>query len=340
LAARNKVAFASGTIVLATLLAGLGLSTRFYFKERDNRIEQEKLRRIAEEARANEQQLRTKMDAREKVTQAGVLISHGALEQADALLDPIPVSLFAPSSETTRVFRSLGDWNMLQGRWKTAADRYAIVIQVNQMDRAELSILATADLLVSQPLLIEAGDIAGYERTRRLALARLARTTFPSAAEQLTKTSLLLPADDSILKLMPPLEKVIVNSLTNYEPKENGNSWILATWRSFALALLEYRRSNFGASNDWLDKCSAYPDQTPSCVASVHILRSMNLFQSGDVTQAEIELATGRKMVETRFRNKLELGDNKTGQLGGWIMARIFLREARDLSGVSIEVGR
>jgi len=340
LAARNKVAFASGAIVLATLLAGLGLSTRFYFKERDDRIEQEKLRQIAEEARANEQQLRTKMDAREKVTQAGVLINHGALEQADALLDPIPASLFAPSSETTGVFRSLGDWNMLQGRWKTAADRYAIVIQVNQMDRAELSILATTDLLVSQPMLIEAGDIAGYERSRRLALARLARTTFPGAAEQLTKTSLLLPADESVLKLMPPLEKIIVNSLTNYEPKENDNSWILATWRTFALALLEYRRSNFGASNDWLDKCSAYPDQTPSCVASVHILRSMNLFQSGNVTQAETELAIGQEMVENRFRNKLELGDNKTGRLGGWIMARIFLREARDLSGVSIEVGR
>jgi hypothetical protein len=229
---------------------------------------------------------------------------------------------------------------MLQGHWKTAADRYAVVVQVNQVDRAELSIVATGDLLVSQPLLIEAGDIAGYERTRKMALARLAGTTFPGAAEQLAKTSLLLPADESVIKLMRPLEKIIVDSLKNYVPKENDNSWILATWRTFALALLEYRRGNFSASADWLEKCSAYPDQTPSCIASVHILRSMNLFQLGNVTQAEAELAIGRDMVENRFRNKLELGDNKTGRLGGWIMARIFLREARNLSEASIEVGR
>jgi hypothetical protein len=173
-----------------------------------------------------------------------------------------------------------------------------------------------------------------------MAMMRLARTPFPGAAEQLMKTSLLLPADESVMKMMPPLEQLIVDSLKNYDPKENDNSWILATWRTFALALLEYRRNDFSASMDWLDKCSAYPDQTPSCIASAHILRSMDLFQLGSVTQAEAELAIGQDMVETRFRNKLELGDNKTGRLGGWIMARIFLREARNLSTASIEVGR
>lgn len=66
----------------------------------------------------------------------------------------------------------------------------------------------------------------------------------------------------------------------------------------------------------------------------------MSLFQLGNVTQAEAELTICREMVEKRFRNKLELGDNKTGRLGGWIMARIFLREVRNLSETSIEVAR
>lgn len=339
LVSRNKVIFASAIIVLMTLLAGLGISTRFYFKERQDRIEQVKLREIVETARANELQLQKEADARGKVTQAGVLLNHGAMEQADALVDPIPAKLFSPSSEATTVFRALGDWNMLQGRWQKAADRYAVVVQVNQVDRAELSIVATGDLLVAQPLLIEAGDISGYERTRKMALARLVGTPYPSAAEQLLKTSLLLPADESIMNMMPPLEKLIGDSLKNYDPKENDKSWILATWRAFALALLEYRRGNFNASMDWLDKCSAYPDQTPSCIASVYILRSMNQFQLGDVTHAQSELATGQEMVENVFRNKLEMGNNKTGKLGGWIMARIFLREARSLSEASMGVG-
>jgi hypothetical protein len=261
------------------------------------------------------------------------------MEQADALVDTIPANLFSPSTEATSVFRALGDWNTLNGRWQKAANRYAVVVQVNQVDRGELNSVATTDLLFAEPLLIEAGDIAGYERTRKTAMERLAGTPYAGAAEQLLKTSLLLPADESIMKMMPRLELLVVDSMKHYDPKANDNSWILATWRCFALALLEYRRSNFTASMAWLDKCSAYPDQTPSCVASVHILRSMNLFQLGDMTRAETELATGQDMVDTHFLNKLEMGDNKTGRLGGWIMARIFLREARSLSGASSDVG-
>ena len=339
LASRNKVVFASVAVVLMTLVAGLAISTRFYFKEREERMEQARLRQMAEQARANEMQLQKQVEAREKVTQAGVLLSHGATEQADALVDSIPASLFSPSGEATAVFRTLGDWNMLQGRWQKAANRYAVVVQVNQVDRTDQSGVVTADLLVALPLLIEAGDIAGYEHTRKMALARLAGTTFPGAAEQLAKTCLLLPADESVMKLMPPLEKLIAGSLKNYNPKQNDNSWILATWRSFALALLEYRQGNYAASMNWLDKCSAYSDQTPSCIASVHILRSLNQFQLGDAASAETELKMGQEMVDGVFRKKLELGDNRTGKLGGWIMARIFLREAKNFSGAYSDLG-
>lgn len=326
---RNKVVFVSGVIVLTSLVAGLGISTLFYFKERKERVEQARLRQMAEDAQANEVQLQKVVEAREKVTQASVLLSRGDTEQADALVDSIPAGLLLPSEEATTLFRSLGDWNMLQNHWQKAANRYAVVIQVNQVEQNGV---ATADLLVAEPLLIEAGDVAGYERSRKMALARLADTSIPGAAEQLAKTSLLLPADEPVMRLMPPLEKVIVRSLQDYDPKKNDNSWILATWRTFALALLEYRRGNFSASMNWLEKCSAFPDQTPSCVASAHILRSMNQFQLDDVSHAKVELEAGQQMVKNRFRNKLELGDNKTGRLGGWIMARIFLREAQNLS--------
>ncbi|HTA30201.1 MAG TPA: hypothetical protein VK731_06935, partial [Candidatus Cybelea sp.] len=339
LASRNKAVFASVVIVLLTLVAGLTVTTRFYFKERAGRMEQARLRQMAEQAQAGEGQLQREVEARDQVTQASVLLSHGAIEQADALVDSIPASLLSPSGEAATVFRSLGDWNMLQGRWQKAASRYAVVVQVNQVDRAEQSAVATADLLVAQLLFIEAGDIAAYERTRKMALARLMGTPFPAAAEQLAKTSLLLPADESVMKLMPPLQNVIIDSLKDYDPQKNDNSWILATWRTFALALLEYRRGNFTASMSWLEKCSAYPDQTPSCVASVHILRSMNQFQLDDVSHAKVELETGQEAVDSHFRGKLELGDNKTGRVGGWIMARIFLREAQNLSEASNGVG-
>ena len=83
---------------------------------------------------------------------------------------------------------------------------------------------------------------------------------------------------------------------------------------------------------DWLGKCSRFPDQSPSCVASVRLLQSMVYRQLGRPAWADPELMQGREMVENHFRHKLELGDNKTGKLQGWIMTIIFLHEAEDLA--------
>jgi hypothetical protein len=317
---RNKVVYASGAIVALTLIAGFAVSTRLYLKEREARFE-------AERARANERQLRQEAETREKVTQAAVLLSHGALEQADALLDPIPVALFSPSTEAASVFHTLGERLMLQGNWNKAARRYAVLVQVNQVDKADQSASATVDLLRAAPLLIEAGDIASYDRIRSMELKRLAGTTTPNAAEQLIKISLLLPADDSMMQLIEPMTHVAADSLTAYDPKAN-NGYFLAAWRTFALSLWEYRRGNFPGALERLAQCSSYPDQSPSCVASAHILRSMVYRQLGKPDQAESELKAGRRLLQDRFRKKIDLGDNKTGLLEGWLMAPIFLREA------------
>ena len=320
---RNKAIYASGALVAVTLIAGLVVSTHLFFQEREARFE-------AERARANEMQLRQEAEAREKVTQATVLLSHGEVAEADALLDPIPIALFSPSTEATSVFRTLGDWNMLQGKWKEAANRYAVLVQVNQVDKEDRTDAATADLLMAAPLLIEAGDLTGYDRIRRMALARLATTANPAAAEQLIKTSLLLPADDSLMKLMPSLAQVTAASIEFFDPKVNSGYYI-AAWRAFALALLEYRRGHFAEAQDWLRKCTGFPDQSPSCVASVHLLRSMIFTQLGQPGPAGDELKQGQEMVDARFRQKLDYGDNKTGKLPGWIMTPVFLSEAKKL---------
>ena len=320
---RNKAIYASGALVAVTLIAGLVVSTHLFFQEREARFE-------AERARANEMQLRQEAEAREKVTQATVLLSHGEVAEADALLDPIPIALFSPSTEATSVFRTLGDWNMLLGKWKEAANRYAVLVQVNQVDKEDRTDAATADLLMAAPLLIEAGDLTGYDRIRRMALARLATTANPAAAEQLIKTSLLLPADDSLMKLMPSLAQVTAASIEFFDPKVNSGYYI-AAWRAFALALLEYRRGHFAEAQDWLRKCAGFPDQSPSCVASVHLLRSMIFTQLGQPGPAGDELKQGQEMVDARFRQKLDYGDNKTGKLPGWIMTPVFLSEAKKL---------
>jgi len=132
------------------------------------------------------------------------------------------------------------------------------------------------------------------------------------------------------MQKMDPLGKILADSLASNDPKINGGTFY-ASWRAIALALLEYRRSDFTNAIHWLDQCSTYPGQASSCVATTHILQGMALSRLGKDQEAAAELKIGKQMVsETfqKFQKKLEWGDNRSGVLPGWLMARIFLREA------------
>jgi serine/threonine protein kinase len=324
---RNKLVYACGLVVVLTLLAGLGASTHFFFYERQARLD-------AEHARANEILLRRESEARGKITEAGVLISHGAMAEADAVVDSIPIKLLYPSQESSDVFRRLGTWNLYQRNWQRAANRFIVLLQVNQIDKDDRTDQSTVDLLLAAPLMIEAGDTSDYDRIRRAALARLGNTTSPAAAEQLIKTSLVIPADDTILKQLEPLAQVVADSLKTSAVGTNDNA-VLVAWRMFALSLLEYRRGNFTVALDKLEVCSSFAHQSPACIAGTHLLRSMALNQLRKSDAAEAELKLGRAMVEDRFQKKLESGDDKTGKIQGWIMTPILLHEAESVSAIS-----
>jgi eukaryotic-like serine/threonine-protein kinase len=323
---RNKVICACGLVVTLILIAGLEVSTSFFFKERQARME-------AERAHANEMLLQKKAKARETVTESGVLLSHGASAEADALVNAIPVELLSPSREASDVFRRLGLWNLYQRNWKQAANRYIVVLQVNQVDKDDRND-QVHDLLFAAPILIEAGAVADYDRIRRTALTRLINITDPSAAEQLIKTSLLLPIEDADFKQFEPLERLVSDSLKSHDPAVNDQS-LLAAWRTFALALLEYRRGDFNGAMNQLQVCLNYPGQSPACVASTHLLLSMAFRQLGKIKQADAELEQGRAMVQERFKKKLESGDDKTGRIEGWIATPILLHEAESLSNAA-----
>lgn len=330
---RHKVVFASGAVVFVTLMLGLVLSTWLFLREREALRVQERLRQEAEQARSNEMLLRQKAEAREKVTEAGVLASHRKMQEADDLLEQVPAELFSPSMEATTVFRELGFWNTLQGRWKQAADRFSVLVQVNQVDKTDRTDRATSDMLLAAPLMLEARQYAEYDRMRRTQVNRLAGTSNLVAAEQLIKTSLLTPADTTTMAMLDPLAQLIGVSLTSTNRAINDASFN-AAWRTFALALLDYRRGDFTTAAERLERCSKYPRQAPSCIAMTHILAGMTWIQLGETESAERELAIGRKEVAEHFANKLELNHSKSGLLSGWLTARILLREAEELAPI------
>lgn len=327
---RNKVVFASGTIVVLTLIIGLGVSTWLFLREREALQVQERLRKEAELARANEMLLRQKAEAREKVTEAGVLASYGKMQEADDLLEQVPAELFSPSLEATSIFRRLGTWNILQGRWKQAANRFSVLVQVNQVDKSDQSDRATGDLLLAAPLLIEAGYLTRYDQMREMMLTRLSGTSNLTAAEQLLKTSLLTPAEPAMMEMLHLLAKLTADSLASKNPAINDAAFY-AAWRAVALALFEYRQGNFTAAAAWLEKCSRYPNQAPACVTITHILSGMTWLQLGKIQEGEDKMRLGQKQVENYFTKKLEISGSESGLLAGWLTARVLLREAEEL---------
>jgi hypothetical protein len=323
---RNLIVFISGAVVAATLVAGLTVSTWLFFREREARIMQVRLRQEAD-------QLRREAEAREKVTQATVLVSHGKMREADDLLAQVPAELFSPSTEATAVFRQLGEWNTFQKNWQKAADRFVVLVKVNQVDKSDRTDAATRDLLMAAPLLIECGDATGYDRLKHMALARLADTSNPIAAEHLIKISLLLPAGAALMRQLEPLAQGVSESLTNSDPQINGGPYYGA-WRSLALGLLEYRRGNFEKAVAWLQQSLNYsdPDQSHKVLASV--IMGMACRQLGQSEGAEMELQQARNLVKRYFDAfpNPKLDDVQVGQFQDWLMARILLREADSLT--------
>ena len=96
-------------------------------------------------------------------------------------------------------------------------------------------------------------------------------------------------------------------------------------------SLLEYRRGDFSAAAGWLEKCSTYPGEAPSCTAASHVLLSMALLQLGRTEAADGDLKLGQQMIDKHFQKKLEIWDNVSGHLEGWLTARLFLRQAEEM---------
>ena len=327
---RNKIVFIAGAVVAATLLAGLTVSTWLFLREREARIMQVRLRQESD-------QLRREAEAREKVTQATVLVGHGKMQEADDLLAQVPAELFSPSTEATAVFRTLGEWNTLRKNWRKAADRFVVLVKVNQVDKADRTDEATRDLLMATPLLLEAGDVEGYDRIRRMALARLADTSNPIAAEHLLKVSLLLPADSSLMHSLERLGRLTADSLNSSNSEINGGTYYGA-WRTLALGLWEYRRGNYFLAANWLQKSLNYSNPVQSHKAVAHVILGMAYQQMGQADQAAIEWWQACEMMKRNFDAfpVPRLSDAQAGQLHDWLIARILLREADSLDAKTV----
>ncbi len=321
---RNRLVFTAGAVVAVALVAGIGVSTWQAVRATRAEREQNRLRQDAERLRADEARLRREAEARASIIQANFLLSQGKFEEADQLLKEISPSITLPTIEGAAALRTLGEWHAVAGRWRDAAVRFALALQLNQLDGEDLP---TMDFLKCGSLLLELGDVAGYERLRRTAITRFRDSQTRYVGERIVKGSLLLPADDEAISLLAPLAALQTN--VEFDPLSRYRSE-MAAWASLSLALMEYRRDNQTLAVAWCERCLAFPDSKVRC-ATARIVLSMSRHQLQQPDAARSEWAQGREIIESKFRSGLGPTEDIFGRWFDWLIARILLREATSL---------
>ncbi len=321
---RNKLTFAAISAVTFTLLAGLATSTWLLLREREARQRAVAAEQKQSELRREADALRQQAENRQKLSEAMVLVSRDAYEQADRLIAGIPA--LEPKLEYAELYRRLGEWHVAQGRWHLAMQRFAILLQVSQPDDWDIT---TLDYLRYGPLLLETGNALEYDRFRRSAVAHFTQTTNPVPAERVLKMSLLTPASPEFLQTLRPLAQTAIDSLA--VPPKSLTSWhrSLSAWRCFSLALMEYRRGNLGGVSQWRETAVSFEKANPARDFNFDIVSAMADYQLGRTNEARSRLAGVRAEVEKNAREHPITGSN--GYWFDWIFADILLREATAL---------
>ena len=329
---RNQVVFASGAVVTLVLIGGLAVSTWLFLRERvahERAVaaerEEARLRQIAERGLLTEAELRKQAEAREKITQASVFIGMNQLEEADRIVASIPPT--QTTLEGAAVFRTLGEWNALQERWKDAGARFKMLLQVGRLEAWDY---ATLDYSRCAVVLVAEKDQEEYERFRRAAIAQFSNTTDPVVAERTVKNSLLTPADSGVMSSLLPLFELSVKSLESEAAARTVEDWMIP-WRCVSVALMEYRRGQFVSAVTYSQRCLAFTPQNPARTASAQLILAMAQQQLGEVKSARLQLIEAREAIDGRFNKGIESGNGNEGYWFDWLLARILLREATPL---------
>jgi len=311
---RNRVACCLGLAMAISVLAGLGASTTLYFRERAALAEQERLGRV-------EAWLREQAQARADVSLAAVLLSEGEIEAADALLRESPLESIEPSREAAGVFRMLGEWNAVYGRWPQAEQCFLLLDQANRLDDP-VKIVEHVDLLEIAPALLKGGNREAYETFRRATLDRHLPATNALQAEHLLKVCLLTPADSTLLERLAPVSEVCERGV------QSGNHARHPAWEAFSMTLYHFRRGDDARALEWAQKTLARGDQVGARNAATRSIMAMAKLRSGDPSGAAEDLEAASRILKNRSPYATDARDGMRGTWHSWAVAEILVEEA------------
>jgi hypothetical protein len=316
---RNKIVFASGVVVTAALVIGLGASTFLFFQEKEARREQARLRQQAESAEKREAQLRRQAEAREKINQAAIFVSQEKYDEANHLIEEIKTPPPKPSFDGVSAYRLVGEWLGRHGRWSEAAERYSALMEIDKLDKWGA---VTLDYQACGVVLMESGEIERYRAFCEGTIVKFADTTNGDAAGRILKTCLLLPAEGDLMNRMQPLGEAAEKYYAVTDPK------LFLGWAAIPVSLWRYRLGDQARATAWCHRGLNENDKSSALCATLRVILAMSCYRSGQTDEARSQLAQAREIIEDKFQRGLERGDNTMGFWYDWAFARILLQEA------------
>ena len=316
---RNQVVFVAGGIVAITLIAGFGMSTWMFFREKEARHQQANLRVKAEQSEQREAELRRQAEARENINQAAIYVSQEKYEEANQLLEAVKMPPPKPSLDGVSAYRSVGDWLGVHQRWTEAAARYSALMEIDKLDQW---VAVTLDYQACGVVLVESLEYAQYQQFCGATLDVFGTTTIGDAAGRILKTCLLLPPDERLRERLQPLGKQAENFYVFQVPKP------FLGWATIPSGLWRYRLGDFGQAAEWCRRGLDEKDKTTAQAAAIRLILAMSCHQQGKADEAGSQLAKARAVIEAQFKNGLGNGNNTLGMWYDWVFARILLREA------------
>lgn len=345
---RHLLACVAGAAVAVSVLGGLGASSWLFWRERKALAEQVRLAQAAEAARAQEDRLRAEAQVRTHLAQAaGWLTRAGAAkpfptdhdlagvaalidaekeDQVDALMRALPPDSIEPSPDAARVFRSLGHWNALRGRWAEALHCFTVLNRVNRFS-PPAGIAEGTDLTCLAALLAEHGTAEDYQAFRSEILRRHLPARSALAAEHVLKSCLLLPVEGADLaQLRQAVEMCASGARSDYSGRDS-----FPQWDALAQAMFYHRLGDTGRVMEWSQKCLGFPGGRGDRECSARCLRAMALARLGETARMENHLSAARALMRRAPDPLLNPKDFRIDVWVDWAVSRLLLAETEAL---------
>ncbi|MBN2163798.1 MAG: serine/threonine protein kinase [Pontiellaceae bacterium] len=313
---RNKSVFLAGGLTAIVLLLGTTVSTWLLVKER---LAQQRAVRAEQEKGVVQKEADLLRSSVEQLATASALFKQGDMEQADTILDGIERPQASP--ENAAIYRELGDWHALNGRWDKARERFEVLTHINEFEGAE----STRDDIRYAAVLVEQGDLEEYDSFRESMIIRYAGSDSPKVAQRVLQHGLLAPANAELMRALGQFVRVNEQSYRESDPSKKDT---FQRWQAFGMAMFNYRNGNDGQALYWCGEAAEDSKGLITRNLSVQLITACALYRSGQAEEAKDLLEKTRKTIDQKFSTD---PDKSREWLGFWFdraCVRIYLNEA------------